>query len=651
MRLCIVAAVAAVTAAAHGGAQPVGHEFYDPAPYPASVVTFGRARFTVLTANVIRLEESPTGAGNWNGDDRTTAVIVNRALPTPPFAVSHDNASSVTISTDYVTITYVEDASAQRMCSSMQPDTGSDGSTVPTPTWPNGTVTATAADCCTVCGADPYCLVWTFAAGSNGSTCWLFQNEGAAVHSVGTTRGGPPSLFTPSTLRADVHTPLLNTSWTPGPPDAANLLGAFQKTECYNGSASCAEYFATIRGAGVVSRSGYAVIDDTKTFRMVPAPLPRRPGQTALWLDSAQPTSATDWYLFAHGLDYAAAVRDYAAISGAPAMLPRNALGIAWSRWYPYNATSVVQEVLDGYAANALPLNTLILDMDWHVENSQNGCNPWGGYDWNTTLFPDPAAFMSTVKSGNWSSTGNGWPLQLGLNYHASTGVDQCERLYPQVAVLNGIDPSTQQPVVCDYANLTYIMSVFDVYINASLAPVDVAWMDWGGCGVLPLNPRGTAATFHADQFVTLWWGNYVQALLQLLRNARPWNLYRYGGYGQQRYPAGFSGDTYAAWPTLAWEVSAVASSANVGFGVWSFDLGGYMCEDGAGGCDFNTSSPAGAELLLRWLQAGATLPVFRTHCDHCERRVWLFPYASLMRDALLLRAALVPYLLSLIHI
>ena len=44
-------------------------------------------------------------------------------------------------------------------------------------------------------------------------------------------------------------------------------------------------------------------------------------------------------------------------------------------------------------------------------------------------------------------------------------------------------------------------------------------------------------------------------------------------------------------------------------------------------------------------MQFGAVAPVFRTHCDHCERRIWLFPYFEMMADAMRLRNALFPYI------
>ncbi len=34
-----------------------------------------------------------------------------------------------------------------------------------------------------------------------------------------------------------------------------------------------------------------------------------------------------------------------------------------------------------------------------HTENSGDGCTSWGGYTFNTTLFPDPAAFIESLHT------------------------------------------------------------------------------------------------------------------------------------------------------------------------------------------------------------------------------------------------------------
>ena len=44
---------------------------------------------------------------------------------------------------------------------------------------------------------------------------------------------------------------------------------------------------------------------------------------------------------------------------------PLDSFGVWWSRYYKYSDQQVIDEVLNGYAKNGLPLNNLVLDMDW----------------------------------------------------------------------------------------------------------------------------------------------------------------------------------------------------------------------------------------------------------------------------------------------
>ena len=56
---------------------------YDPSPNPKAVVQVGKARFTVLTDHLVRME--------WGGaNDAATLAFVNRNLPTPKFTTSKD---------------------------------------------------------------------------------------------------------------------------------------------------------------------------------------------------------------------------------------------------------------------------------------------------------------------------------------------------------------------------------------------------------------------------------------------------------------------------------------------------------------------------------------------------------------------------------
>ena len=56
---------------------------HDPGPNPEAVVQVGKARFTVLTEHLVRME--------WGGaNDAATFAFVNRNLPTPNFTTTKD---------------------------------------------------------------------------------------------------------------------------------------------------------------------------------------------------------------------------------------------------------------------------------------------------------------------------------------------------------------------------------------------------------------------------------------------------------------------------------------------------------------------------------------------------------------------------------
>ena len=80
----------------------------DPIAAPAATVLFGDARFTLLSPSLIRLEHSAPLNSEKSFDDRATSVVINRRLQVPPFTVTHSNASSVTITTSKLRLTYNE---------------------------------------------------------------------------------------------------------------------------------------------------------------------------------------------------------------------------------------------------------------------------------------------------------------------------------------------------------------------------------------------------------------------------------------------------------------------------------------------------------------------------------------------------------------
>ena len=154
---------------------------------------------------------------------------------------------------------------------------------------------------------------------------------------------------------------------------------------------------------------------------------------------------------------------------------------------------------------------------------------------------------------------------------------------------------------------------------------VDFWWMDW---------QQGEASEM--EGLDPLPWLNHLHFPDSTRRGRRPMLYSRWGGLGNHRYPIGFSGDTYVAWPALQFQPYMTATASNVAYGWWSHDIGGHM-----GGA----TEP---ELYARWVQFGALSPCLRLHATKdplAERRPWKYPHEvyEAARAAFHLRYQLVP--------
>jgi hypothetical protein len=620
----------------------------NPLPDPASVVLSpsGRARFTVLSPTLLRMQYSANGSFS----DAPTTTIVNRRLPVPAFAVAHPNSTAVAISTASLQLTFVDDDAAAA-CTPGSWVTGADAGLPRTrlPQYPSGAPTASAGECCALCGASPGCAGWVWGESSGQPTCWPLASFSGHAPATGRTFGVSSGRFLPGKLVINGSAPGVGpVAWTPGAAQAANLQGTLSFMDCYTTPAQCFQDYMTGLGPGLLARDGWTLLDDSGTALRTPA----APGGIPWW--AAADATAQDLYFLLYGDDFKGALAGAASVMGAPEMPPRAALGVFWSQNYPWTNTSgnasVVTGVLDNYASFGIPLSTLVLDMDWHTRHySTKGCETWGSWDFNASAFPDPAGFLQWLRT---AGSPLGHPLAVSLNVHPQTGVYSCLERYQAFASAVGFDASTNATIPCDMSNSTWVRALFDVYYSvAPLSGVDWWWTDYQGC-------TNSSAP---GQPPPLLWSNFVYAEARGVSGKRPMTFSRYGGLGSHRAPIGFSGDTFQHELTLDFEVRMTPLAANVLFGWWSHDIGGFHADSTtttAGACpgDSNPANASGAELFSRWLQFGALSPILRTHCGgcgpegpptcSCDRRIWRFPsHFEVMRDAMRLREALVPYL------
>ncbi|MGD8624465.1 MAG: glycoside hydrolase family 31 protein [Anaerolineae bacterium] len=390
-------------------------------------------------------------------------------------------------------------------------------------------------------------------------------------------------------------------TWRPGLEDRHNLRGTRRTLDRCPGDAALEE--------GLLSRAGWTLFDDTATVRF-------DPGNG--WVRPHPEHALQDWYFFGYGHDYKAALADYVRFGGEVPLIPRYVLGAWWSRYWAYSDDDLRALVAD-FEEHDLPLDILVVDMDWHTPDS------WTGYTWNRELFPDPPAFLRWAHSKG---------LRVTLNLHPAEGVQPFEEVYPDFARAMGHDPASGEAVPFRIGDPAFARHYFELLHHPREEEgVDFWWIDWQQgerSEVTGLDP--------------LPWLNHLHFHDSARRGLRPLIYSRWGGLGNHRYQTGFSGDTYVGWPALQFQPYFTATASNVLYGWWGHDIGGHMGD---------ATEP---ELFARWVQFGALSPALRLHATKdpkAERRPWKYPpeVYEASRRAFHWRYRLLPYIYTMARV
>ena len=421
--------------------------------------------------------------------------------------------------------------------------------------------------------------------------------------------------------------------------NAENLLGTTFALDGFEGTEKQLADGTKVHlelGPGVLSRSGVAVLDDSKT------PLLGEDGMVVPKVQDSQ-----DLYIFAYGHDYRAAVRAYYMLTGTPPKLPRYTLGNWWSRYHAYTDQKYLN-VLDKLADQDIPITVATVDMDWHWTSNTFKNNPklvesgrlnevapaadspkhlpgWTGYSWDTGLFPDYKAFLQKVHDRGCAVTLN---LHPATNVRYATGKSEVvgirwfEDMYKEMAKAMGMDPADGETVQPNFNDPDYINAYFDVILKPyEKDGVDFWWIDQAGRAII-------------------WKLNHFHTLDNAAGRRTPLILSRNCGPGAHRYPIGFSGDTIISWKTLHLLPYLTANSSNIGFTWWSHDVGGF------------TNGAKNNELYLRSVQLGVFSPINRLHSDSNELltkepAVYMNGTGLIAKEFLRLRHQMIPYLYS----
>lgn len=419
--------------------------------------------------------------------------------------------------------------------------------------------------------------------------------------------------------------------WYPGKPDPLNLKGTCRTLDGSNGDNKMSEM-----EDGVISRSGWAVIDDSWTAARADGSrsYALQPDVTVGydWWSERKDPHAMDIYFMGYGSDYKKAVYDFTRVAGKIPLPPAYVFGYWYSKYASYSADDY-REIMSDLQANEIAADVMILDMDWHwngdAGSMSGGIGGWTGWSWNTNLIPDPAGLLKEMHD-------NGF--KTALNLHPADGINSVESPEYYAAMKQELDGKYDNNGTIawslDFPDFT--KSFFNNIIRDHESEgVDFWWLDWQQHLTSPYTP-GLGETF---------WCNHVffNDMEKNRPDHRPVIFHRWGGLGSHRYQLGFSGDAMINFPTLAFQPYFTATASNVGYAYWGHDLGGHAFTD-----DKTVNDP---ELVLRWIQFGVFTPIFRTHATkdaRIERRMWKFPNFPKMREAVNLRYAIFPYLYTM---
>lgn len=530
-------------------------EDFQPKAAEKAVVVQGKARFTILTDRLIRMEWAEDGVF----EDNATLGMVNRNLPVPEFRV-RKTGNSLTINTGKVQLSYKG----------------------------NGKF-------------DARNLSASFT--MNGKKC----------------------------------------RWYPGLPDEGNLLGTARTLDKFKGETTIDPY-----DKGVASRDGWAIIDESSRHL-----LKKVDSDWEYWVEERPEGDRQDWYLFAYGHDYTAAVGDFTKVAGRIPIPPKYAFGYWWCRYWTYSDAEI-RDLIAHFRDFSIPLDVFIIDMDWHKTWGYYNNHPkvldaageklgWTGYTWDENLFPNPEALLHEMQDEC---------VQTSLNLHPASGIMPFEEPYNRfvkdyLSRTNDYDgpknytDSLGKPAYVPFRICQQEWA--DAYFNSVIRPLEKQgvsfwWLDW---------QQYRESRYVKDLSNTFWlnytfWNDMVrQSAYQGTKARRPMIYHRWGGIGSHRYQVGFSGDTYASWKVLGALPYFTFTASNVGYCYWGHDIGGHMQPKGIKHTD--------PELYTRWMQSGVFTPIYKTHSTKdasMEKRFWQFPrYFDAMREAIRLRYDLSPYI------
>lgn len=380
--------------------------------------------------------------------------------------------------------------------------------------------------------------------------------------------------------------------WYYGHPEARNLYGNMVSVDVN---------IPPVLQKGLYSIDGFASLDDSYSKII------EQDGT----LSDAIPDHI-DIYVFMYDRDFKQTLFDYFKMTGAPALIPRFALGNWWSRNTIYNDESL-NKLIRNFERENIPISVMLFDHDWHIRNTENVRKLKVGYTFNNELIKDPKTMITEFHRRG---------IRVGLVINPTDGIYPHEMYYPQASQYLGV--SDNSVITFNPLDPKHIDVLFKMFLHPLEAQgVDFFWNDSTG-------------NMDITQLWTL--NHYLYLDSGRNGNKRAMILARGAIFAPHRYPVLYAGSSEISWKALKTLPFLFLNAANIGVSWWSHDVGGNHggIEDG--------------ELYLRYVQLSTFGPILRFHGARGryykkEPWVWDAKTFSITANYLRLRHRLIPYI------
>ncbi|MBO5414483.1 MAG: DUF5110 domain-containing protein [Bacilli bacterium] len=322
----------------------------------------------------------------------------------------------------------------------------------------------------------------------------------------------------------------------------------------------------------------------------------------------------TDIYLFVYLKDFDLALKDYYKLTGAPALIPRYALGNWWQKNEAYTDEDIRQLITTAERKD-IPMSILLLDKDWHKRIKEGKNHLKTGFSFNNEYFKDPAGMIKYLNSKG---------VRLGLSVNPTEGIYSIDNYFEKAKEYLPADATGKIPF-----NI-YDSKFIDVYLKLFIHPLDALGVDFYWIDYFNKDK--------SDELFRLKHYHFYDMMRDYKR--RPMVLGYNSFMTPHRYPVLYSGKTEVSWDTLKAIPVHNADAANLGVSWWSHDIGGYFK-----GTEDN-------ELYTRFVQLGVFSPIMKFGADwgkYYKREPWKWNIKTyvIAKEYLQLRHRLIPYLYS----